>query len=114
MTEDESRNFIKSFHKDLLHVDDFVQVVLNGHLEVEGHLDDVIDLLFFHSSYIEEAGLGFYHKVHIARASFELGHSRPEWRLMLELNKLRNKVAHRSARKELKMTSVISRKSSAR
>jgi hypothetical protein len=73
MTEYEIDNFIKEFiekfRKDLSHADAFVQVVINGHLEVESHLDDVIDLLFFHPAYIEQSGVGFYQKVQIARAS---------------------------------------------
>jgi hypothetical protein len=103
MTEDESKNFIEGFRKDLLYVDDFVQVVVNGHLKVESHLDDLIDLIFFQPAYIEKAHLSFYQKVHVARASCELGHARPEWALMLALNSLRNKLAHRSMRKELEI-----------
>jgi hypothetical protein len=101
MTEDESENFIEGFRKDLLHVDDFVQAALNGHLQVESELDDIIDLMFLHPSYIEKANLSFYQKVYVARGSCELGHERPEWALMLALNSVRNKLAHRSIRKEL-------------
>jgi hypothetical protein len=45
--------------------------------------------------------LSFYQKVYVARGSCELGHERPEWALMLALNSVRNKLAHRSIRKEL-------------
>jgi hypothetical protein len=94
MTEDESENFIEGFRKDLLYVDDFVQAVLNGHLKVESELDDIIDLIF------------------LSRASCESGHARPEWALMLALNSLRNKLAHRSIEKKWRLTSATSPASS--
>jgi hypothetical protein len=47
--------------------------------------------------------LSFYQKVYVARASCESGHARPEWALMLALNSLRTKLAHRSIRKELEI-----------
>jgi hypothetical protein len=103
MAEDESKDFIEGFRKDLSYVDDFVQVVVNGHLKVESHLDDLIDLFFSHPSYIEKAHLSFYHKILVAHASWELGHARPELGLMLALNSLCNKLAHRSMRKELEI-----------
>jgi hypothetical protein len=101
--KEESDDFIDAFREQLRHVDDLVPVVLNGHLAVEMHLDDFLDHMFFHPSYIEKAGLSFYHKLHIARAYSELGHTRPEWDLMLALNSVRNKIAHRGMRKELKV-----------
>jgi hypothetical protein len=42
MTDDEEESaerFIKAFREQMHHVDDFVTVVLNGHLEIEGELD---------------------------------------------------------------------------
>jgi hypothetical protein len=47
---------------------------------------------------VERAQLRFYQKIYIARAFVELGRDRPEWLVMLELNVIRNKIAHRSNR----------------
>ena len=40
--------FIEAFRKQLEHVDDFIQTVLNAHLEVEGQLEKFLDRIFFH------------------------------------------------------------------
>jgi hypothetical protein len=96
--------FIEEYKTQLASIDTSVQLILGSHFDVEKHLDDFLDEVFFHPIYIENAGLGFRAKTYIARACSDLGHERPEWRLMLALNSLRNKVAHRSTRKELKVS----------
>lgn len=98
MTEEEQQaeNFIKAFRERLHHVDDFVQVVLNGHLEIEGQLDDYIQRIFAHPKYLQEARLSFSQKVCITRAYTPETHDRIEWRVMVLFNQIRNKIAHRN------------------
>lgn len=99
MTEDDeaaAERFINAFRKQLHHVDDFIQVVLNGHLEIEGELDIYLDRIFAHPKHLRDARLSFYQKVCITRAYTPLSHERPEWPMMILFNSIRNKIAHRS------------------
>jgi hypothetical protein len=96
---EKSDDFLDHYRKVLGEVDEFVQLVLNGHLSVEVGLDAFLEQVCFHASHLELAGLSFYQKVHIARAWAERDDDRGEWRVMLALNSLRNKMAHRSTRK---------------
>jgi hypothetical protein len=59
MAEDEEGpdDFIEKFRTHLGHVNEFVQLVLNSHLEIEGHLDEFIDRMFFHPEHLEDARL---------------------------------------------------------
>lgn len=98
--DNERDEFIEQFKIQLLHVDEFVQTILNAHWEVEGHLDQFLERIFLHPEVIEEGRLQFFAKVHIARA-YTPDHSRPEWPLMLALNTLRNQIAHRSRNRPL-------------
>lgn len=90
--------FFLKFRAQLEKTDPFIQTVLNAHLDVEGHLDEFLDEVFFHPEDVERARLGFHQKIYIARAFVELGRDRPEWLVILELNAVRNKIAHRSNR----------------
>ena len=106
--------FIEAFRKQLEHVDDFIQTVLNAHLEVEGQLEKFLDRIFFHPEYIEDGRLQFFNKVHVARAYTTESHNAPEWSMMLALNTIRNKVAHRSRNKVLEINMVELTKSLAK
>lgn len=99
MTEDEeaaAERFIKAFREQMHHVDEFIQVVLNGHLEIEGELDTYLDRIFAHPKHLRDARLSFYQKVCITRAYTPLSRDRPEWAMMILFNSIRNKIAHRS------------------
>ena len=98
MDDPDSHKFFLNFRAQLEKTDPFIQTVLNAHLDVEAHLDEFLDEVFFHPEDVERAQLGFYQKIYVARAFVELGRDRPEWLVMLELNAIRNKIAHRSNR----------------
>ncbi len=98
MSEDEHSEFFRKFSEQLQTTDPFIQAVLNAHLDVEAHLEEFLEEIFFHPEDVEEANLRFRQKIYMARAYVELGKERPEWRVMLELNAIRNKIAHRSNR----------------
>jgi hypothetical protein len=101
--EEKKDKFIQNFREHLGDVNGLLQVFLNGHLEVEGDLDSFLNEMFFRPEYLEDARLSFAQKVQIARAYTPEDHSRPEWELMLRLNKIRNDIAHRSRHKPLKI-----------
>jgi hypothetical protein len=93
--------FFASYRDVLEKTDPFIQAVLNAHLDVEAHLEDLLELLVFHSADLENAQLRYLQKVHLARSFVQLGRNRPEWRVMIELNGLRNRIVHRNYRETL-------------
>ena len=101
--QEDRDEFIEAFRKQLGHVDKFIQLVLNSHLEVEGHLDEFVDRIFFHPEHLEDARLSFPQKVHIARSYTTDSNNAAEWRVMLALHAMRNKIAHRRRNKVLKI-----------
>jgi hypothetical protein len=85
------------FRARLRHIDEISQIVLNGHLEVETGLDDLLNIAFFHPEYLRDSRLTFFQKTKIAQAqALGVGHS-SEWPLMLMFNSLRNEIAHGGA-----------------
>jgi hypothetical protein len=89
-------------YKDILeNTDPFVQAVLSAHLDVEAHLGEFLEQLVFHPADLEKAQLRYLHKVYLARSFVQLGRDKPDWRVMIELNAIRNKIVHRNYRKEL-------------
>jgi hypothetical protein len=103
MVDDDADQFIKKFRKHLGHTSEFIQTLLNAHLEVEGDLDTFLDQVFLNPEYLEKARLSFYQKVQLCRAYSNVNHDAADWKLMDGLNALRNKVAHRSRHKVLKL-----------
>jgi hypothetical protein len=85
-------SFLEEFRKQLQHVDEFVALVLNGHLEIEGHLDDNVKYFLDDR---QPAQLGFFPKVDLLRRDRSNPDDEAEWRMMLALNDLRNRIAHR-------------------
>jgi hypothetical protein len=85
--------FIKAFRAQLSEVDDVVHVVLNGHLEVEKDLDDVLQIMLFHPEHCWKLRLGFFERVQMARA-YSPNAEATDWEIMLALNSVRNEIAH--------------------
>ena len=92
----EEDDFINRFSEELHHASDFITVALNAHLEIERSLDGYINRIFEHTMYLDEAQLTFYQKVCITRAYAPTSHDRYEWGMMIFINTMRNKIAHRS------------------
>ena len=74
--------------------DDIMLVVLKGHLLIEDSLMTIIRKFVPHGEFINEAGLGFYQKVQIARSLSWDEHRNEMWALALGLNRVRNDMAH--------------------
>ena len=93
--------FFATYRDVLSSHDPFIQAVLNAHLDVEAHLGEFLEQLVFHPVDLNNAGLRYLSKVYLARSFVQLGRSRPDWRIMIELNAIRNKIAHRNYRQAL-------------
>ena len=74
--------------------DDITLVVLKGHLLIEDSLMTIIRKFVPHGEFINEARLGFFQKVQIARSLSWDEHRNEAWELALKLNRVRNDMAH--------------------
>jgi hypothetical protein len=100
ITDAEKENFLKIFEDHFNTVDEQAQILLKGHLLIEEKLYDIISNFVFHQDALEKAKLGFYQKLHLAR-SLSLDESKNSmWELVLAVNSLRNKIAHKLAIEE--------------
>jgi len=88
------------FERHLQELDGLIIIILKAHLIIEGALDNIIDLIFFHPKYVHDARLGFSNKVAIARAYGLRKHENVMWEMILTINTLRNKIAHKLDGKE--------------
>jgi hypothetical protein len=93
--------FFASHRSTLGRTNPFIQSVLNAHLDIEAHLGEFLELFVFHPAELEYAGLRYINKVYLARAFDQFGRDRPDWRAMIELNAIRNKIVHRKYREGL-------------
>jgi len=84
----------KLFDEHLKFVDKFGQAVLNGHLIIESALDNILDLIFFHTEHVRDARLGFNQKVQLARAIALRKNKLAPWTLILSVNAVRNEISH--------------------
>jgi hypothetical protein len=96
--EESNEDFFQRFREHLNEVDEVSNVILKGHLEVEGHLDDVVDLIFFRPEYLRKIRLRFYEKVQIAKAYCPDPNAR-DWGVIECLSEVRNSIAHKSIEK---------------
>jgi hypothetical protein len=93
--QDSNEEFFRRFRAHLNEVDEVSNVILKGHLEVEGHLDDVVDLIFFRPEYLRKIRLSFYGKVQIAKAYCPDPNAR-DWNVIECLSEVRNSIAHKN------------------
>ncbi|MCP3469955.1 hypothetical protein NLM33_06380 [Bradyrhizobium sp. CCGUVB1N3] len=89
-----SDEFIRDFRRHLNEVDGVSNVILRGHLEVEGHLDTVLDLIFFRPEYLRKVRLDFSDKILLAKAYCPDPAARG-WAVIKALSQARNSIAHR-------------------
>jgi hypothetical protein len=75
-------------------VDGVSNVILRGHLEVEGHLDKVLDLIFFRPEYLRKVRLDFSDKILLAKAYCPDPAAR-DWAVIKALSQARNSIVHR-------------------
>jgi len=94
MAMEASDEFIQDFRRHLNEVDGVSNVILRGHLEVEGHLDTVLDLIFFRPEYFRKVRLDFSDKILLAKAYCPDPDAR-DWAVIKSLSEARNSIAHR-------------------
>jgi hypothetical protein len=82
------------FDEHVKFVDKTVQIATSGHLIIENALDNVLDLIFFHTEHVRSARLSFSQKLQLARAiALRKNHLAP-WTLIASINAVRNEIAH--------------------
>jgi hypothetical protein len=89
-----SEEFMREFRRHLNEVDDVSNAILRGHLEIEGHLDTVLDMIFFRPEHFRKVRLEFSDKIQIAKAYSPEPNAR-DWTVIKCLNEARNAIAHR-------------------
>jgi hypothetical protein len=96
------------FAEQMGSVDELALVLLKGHLIIEGALDNILSLIFFHPEYLDDSRLRFASKVHIARAYCYREPKSTMWTMVLAINSLRNEIAHKlkSAKRDKKMAEL--------
>jgi hypothetical protein len=82
---------------ELSKIDEIGQIVLNGQIQIESHIDDILAVIFFHPEHILTGlRIDFERKVRIVRAYSLRTHNWPPWDLILAFSQLRNAIAHTS------------------
>src|SRR5664279_2048375 len=93
-TEEENK-YLRQFREHMEEIDEVAQSVLKGHLILEGALDNIIGLIFFHPELVFGSRITFYQKVQMVRAYALQEQDFPMWKLVFAINELRNEIAHR-------------------
>ena len=88
------RKYIFRFDKHMPDTDDVSLIVLKGHLLIEEMLIDIRDKLFPHAEYLDSVNISFNQLLHVIRSAIESKHDHKSWDLIIEFNKLRNKLIH--------------------
>jgi hypothetical protein len=74
--------------------DDFILIVLKGHLLIEQMLEEIIRTIVAHGDMIEDVRMSFELKAKLAQAMCWGQHKNPFWNFIFSLNTLRNDLAH--------------------
>jgi hypothetical protein len=82
------------FTDQLREVDDVAQIVLKGHLVMEGLMTEAIETFLLHGEFIETAGLRFHQKIAFCRAISTSEQNNRMWDLVSSINALRNALSH--------------------
>jgi hypothetical protein len=73
---------------------DLSLIVLKGHLLIEEMLIDIRNKLLPHAEYLDSVNVSFYQLLSVVRSAIESKHDHKSWDLIIEFNKLRNKLIH--------------------
>jgi hypothetical protein len=92
--KDKTHEYLEQFSAYMGDVDELAQVILKGHLIIEGVLDNILELVFFHPEHLANARLSFNQKVNLARAYCLRKNQLSMWRLVTMINTIRNQIAH--------------------
>lgn len=84
----------KAFTDEVRYVDDVAQIVLKGHLIMEGLMTEAIETFVLHSEFAETARLQVSQKIELCRAISTSDQNNPMWGLVRSVNTLRNALSH--------------------
>ncbi|MFZ5616002.1 MAG: hypothetical protein ACOZAA_01590 [Pseudomonadota bacterium] len=82
------------FVAELKEVDDVAQIVLKGHLVIEGLMNDALNTYLLHGECLDGARLNFSQKTALCRAMSLDEHKNSMWAMIEKLNAVRNALAH--------------------
>ena len=86
--------YIFRYDKHMPDTDDLSLIVLKGHLLIEEMLIDIRDKLFPHAEYLDSVNINFNQLLHVIRSAIKSKHDHKSWDLIVDFNKLRNKLVH--------------------
>ena len=95
--------YISRYDKHMPDTDDLSLIVLKGHLLIEEMLIDIRDKLLPHAEYLDSVNIGFNQLLHIIRSAIDSKHDHKSWDLIIEFNRLRNKLIHNLEPPKLKI-----------
>jgi hypothetical protein len=100
--QDEFKEQGKEFFNAIKDFDALMFVVLKGHLLIEEEINKILEAKLFHPKYIKETKFDVFQKILLCRALCPKANESIHWRLIISLNQLRNKVAHKLSSSERK------------
>jgi hypothetical protein len=80
------KKYFDQFIEHMRQVDDVALAVLKGHLLIEGIIDNILEVIFFHPEQLQSARLTFLQKVALARAYALRKNKDRTWDLVLAIN----------------------------
>ena len=86
--------YVFRYDEHMPDTDDLSLIVLKGHLLIEEVLFDIRDKLLPHAEYLDSVNIGFNQLLHIIRSAIKSKHDHKSWDLIIEFNRLRNKLIH--------------------
>lgn len=93
-SNDERRHVLR-YDEHMPEDDDISLIVLKGHLLIEEMLLDLASLALEHPEYIKKVRLSFHELACMVRALISENSDDKCWEVILKINSLRNKLAHK-------------------
>ncbi len=84
----------KRFTDELREVDDVAQIVLKGHLVMEGLMTEAVETFLLHGEFVETARLQVHQKIALCRAISTSDQNNKMWDLVSSINSVRNALSH--------------------
>jgi hypothetical protein len=84
----------KKFTDELEQVDEVAQIVLKGHLVMEGLMTEAIETFLLHGEFAEQARLQVHQKIALCKAISTSDQNNKMWELVSSVNALRNALSH--------------------
>lgn len=96
------RSYVFRYDKHMPDTNDLSLIVLKGHLLIEEMLIDIRDKILPHAEYLDSINMSFNQLLYVVRSAIESKHDHKSWDLIIEFNRLRNKLVHNLEPPELK------------